>query len=156
MKKIAIICALAGAATFAMPASAQDRSADPISGTLELPAAFQPDPRTVDLIAGGSVDASRLGGDCRGNISDSPDVRVVYEAGSGLPLVFTVASDADTTLVINAPDGRWYCNDDKALLNLNPRVIFRNARAGSYEVWVGKIGNGNGTSQLRVSEVIRD
>jgi hypothetical protein len=154
MKKIAIICALAGAATFAMPASAQNRSADPISGTLQLPAAFRPDPRTVDLVAGGGVDASRLGRGCVGNISDSPDVRVVYQGGSGLPLVFTVASEADTTLVINAPDGSWYCDDDTS--GLDPRVIFRNARAGSYEVWVGKIGDANGAARLSVSEIVRD
>ena len=27
-------------------------------------------------------------------------------------LVFNTYANVDTTLVINGPDGRWYCNDD--------------------------------------------
>ena len=48
---------------------------------------------------------------------------------------FTVASAADTTLLIRAPNGEVQCDDDTN--GRNPLVVFQNAPAGAYAVWVG-------------------
>ena len=90
---------------------AQDTSADPNYGTLNLSAGFQPDPRVVSLTAGGGISASRASSGCRGYITNAPDVRLNYTSGS-FPLSILVDSAADTTLVVNAPNGNWYCDDD--------------------------------------------
>lgn len=144
----------AAAAAVAAPAMAQPNpNADPISGTLTLSGNFSPDPRTVDVRAGGTNDASDIGGACRGFISDAPDVRLSFSAGN-LPLILSVASGADTTLVVNAPDGRWYCDDDGGENGSNPMVRFNNPGSGRYEIWVGTYSSGSTQSaRLHVSEV---
>ncbi|MEQ8404697.1 MAG: peptidase S1 [Oceanicaulis sp.] len=119
--------------------SAQDYALAPTFGTLNLSAGFTDDPRTVNLRSGGSIAASNAAGGCSGFIADAPDVRVNYEAGSVFPLIFSVESGADTTLVINAPDGAWYCDDDSGE-GLNPSVRFGSPASGQYDIWVGTFG----------------
>jgi hypothetical protein len=133
------------------PALAQDVSANPTFGTINLSAGFPDDPRNVNLQAGGTLDATRVpAGDCHGFIAGPPDVRVNYRAGS-LPLTFSVTSDVDTTLVISGPDGSWACNDDSN--GLNPRIRFDHPGSGQYDVWVGTMDNGNPhNARLSVSE----
>ncbi len=131
------IAGIAALACAASPAAAQDISADPTYETVRLSAGFTPDPYTVDLSSGGSIDAETLSGQCRGYIANSPDVRLIYEEGSGvLPLIIKVESDADTTLVVNAPNGSWYCDDDTGD-RLNPLMRFEDPDGGRYEIWVG-------------------
>jgi hypothetical protein len=141
------------AALAAAPAAAQDTGADATYAELELGAGFDGDPRVVELSSGGSIDASTLGSPCRGFIADAPDVRLVYTAGS-LPLILSVASDADTTLVVNAPDGRWYCDDDSGEAPLNPMVRFNNPASGRYEIWVGTFRDATPRpAELNISEI---
>ena len=153
-KKLLAACAALTGMTIAVPAAAQPNpSANPLSGTLELRAGFQPDPRVVSLRAGGHIVATTAASGCRGFISSSPDVRVVYSAGS-FPLIISVASSADTTLVVNAPDGTWHCNDDGGVNGSNPAIRFDNPRSGRYEIWVGTYRSGNTQpARLHVSEV---
>lgn len=153
MKKIIIALSVLSAFGAAAPAYAQDFSASPNYGNATLRTGFTPDPRTWSIQAGGDIDASRtIGGSCVGYISNSPDLRVNYTAGS-LPLIISAVSRADTTLVVNAPNGRWYCDDDSAG-GVNPRVRFNSPQSGSYEIWLGTYSSG-GTQQatLRVSEI---
>lgn len=133
-------------------AGAPDYSLDPAYGGVELAAGFMPDPHTVAIAAGGTLDASQITG-CVGWIAPAPDYRVNWTAGSGqLPLTFHVTSDADTTLVINDAEGNWVCNDDAD--GLNPAVSFENAPSGQYDVWVGTYMQGDlEDSQLHVTEV---
>ncbi|RPF72597.1 peptidase S1 [Aurantiacibacter spongiae] len=139
-------------ALVAGPAGAQNINNDPIYATVNLSAGFDNDPYTVDLSSGGSNAASELGSPCSGYIATSPDVRLVYDAGS-LPLIISVNSKADTTLVVNAPDGRWYCDDDGGNGN-NPSVRFNSPRSGRYEVWVGTYGSGEmHSATLNISEL---
>jgi hypothetical protein len=136
-RAVSCIASLAGVAFAAMPAIAQDISAEPTYETVHLSAGFTPDPYTVELSSGGSIDAETLSSQCRGYIANSPDVRLVYESGSGvLPLIIKVESDADTTLVVNAPNGSWYCDDDTGD-GLNPLMRFEDPDGGRYEIWVG-------------------
>ena len=134
------------------PSLAQDYRQSPTYGTRVVNTGFTPDPITVNLQSGGDINATRLGGECRGMIARAPDYRVRYTAGTTFPLIISVASDADTTLVINGPDGRWYCNDDAN--GLNPMVRFNRPRSGQYDIWVGTYGNsGLHNAQLGISEL---
>ena len=147
---LAAAAALAGAQA---PALAQDVSADPNFGTVRLRSGFTPDPRVVPVQSGGDIDAESIDPSCRGFISNAPDVRLYYEAGS-LPLIISVASSADTTLVINGPDGSWYCDDDGGVNGLNPMVRFDDPESGRYEIWVGTYSSGSlQSSRLHISEL---
>ena len=95
------------------------------------------------MLAGGStdVDSLNLGSSCTGYINaEQPDFRVQYEAGD-YPLSFLVESVADTTLIINAPDAQWYCNDD--FDGANPMVMFDYPESGQYDIWIGHYGDGS-------------
>jgi len=139
----------------AIPASApaQDFNATPNYGTINLRTGFQPDPNVVRVQSGGNLDASRLDSTCAGFITSAPDVRLVYTAGD-LPLIISVASRSDTTLVVNGPDGRWYCDDDGGVNGLNPAIRFNHPASGRYEIWVGTYGRAAlRDARLNISEV---
>ena len=129
------------AAAAPAPALTQDYNATPNYGVVTLRGGFPPDPHRVSLQSGGNVDASaRIDRRCLGFISNAPDLRVNYTAGSG-PLVISVSASADTTLVVNAPDGRWHCNDDGPQTGTNPLLRFDRPASGRYEIWVGTYGS---------------
>lgn len=129
---------------------------DPAYGSVDLVAGFEPDPHTQEISAGGDFDASTLGvPGCVGFIARAPDYRVNWTAGSGeLPLVFSVASESDTTLVINDAGGNWICDDDGGNEGLNPAITISNAVSGQYDIWVGTFQEGElQNSTLHVSEL---
>jgi hypothetical protein len=153
MKTAALIFAALPLAAAALPATAQDTGAPATYRELELDSGFSGDPRVIPLSAGGSIDASRLGSPCGGFIAGPPDVRLTYNAGS-LPLIISVAAATDTTLVVNAPDGRWYCDDDSGEAPLNPMVRFNDPRTGRYEIWVGTFRDTDAQpARLHISEL---
>jgi hypothetical protein len=127
-----------------------DWRAQPTYGTLELRAGFRPDPRTVELRAGGDGDASGLGDGCVGAIDFSaPDVDVNYEGGGDV-LYISATSQADTTLVVYTPSQEWACNDD--FDGSDPGIVFRRPESGNYNVWVGTYSSGpTQPATLRVS-----
>ncbi|MFN3536213.1 MAG: peptidase, partial [Brevundimonas sp.] len=71
----------------AAPVAAQDISASPNYGTVRLSAGFTPDPYNVSVTAGGSIRANDRFSDCRGYISNAPDVRLHWSGGGSLPLI---------------------------------------------------------------------
>ncbi len=142
----ALLAAMAGAA------SAQDYNSAPNYGVVRLSPGFRPDPHMVSLRAGGSIDARTRFSDCRGFITQAPDIRLFWDGNGSLPLRLSVTSNADTTLVVNGPGGEWYCDDDSGG-GTNPAVAL-NPTAGRYEIWVGTYSAG--TSQpayLAISEL---
>lgn len=144
--------ALAAVATAGI-AAAQDFNADPNYGTINLTAGFTPDPQVIQLQSGGNINAESISSSCRGFITNAPDVRLNYSAG-GWPLILSVASGADTTLVVNAPDGSWYCDDDGGQYGMNPSIRFNAPQSGRYEIWVGTYGSATlQNAQLHISEV---
>lgn len=148
-KQLGLSCVLLAIAT---PALAQDTGADPSYGTVNLNAGFLPDPYQVNLSSGGNTDASNIGSPCTGMIANAPDVRLVYSSGSS-PLIISVNSSSDTTLVVNAPDGLWYCDDDTGE-GVNPSVRFNKPMSGRYEIWVGTYGDGGyHSATLDISEL---
>ncbi len=123
--------------TFTSSLLGQDLSETASFGEIEISAGFSPDPYAIELTAGGSTSASSLGGSCTGYIANAPDLQVDYENGF-LPLMISVGSESDTTLVVNLPDGSWLCDDDGGE-GLNPLLELSNADSGVYDIWVGTI-----------------
>lgn len=153
MKRLALT--VIAATAFAAPAAAQplDPSAAANYGSVTLNSGFANDPRVVSLRAGGDIDAHSVGGNCSGFVTASPDYKLTYNAGS-LPLIISVASSADTTLVINGPDGQWYCDDDGGVNGSNPSVRFNNPGSGRYDIYVGTYRSGSSQpARLHISEV---
>jgi hypothetical protein len=137
MKSLFLAAGVAALALCASSASAQQ--------VVNLSAGFLPDPVEVDVYSGGPNDASDLGGSCVGAIAGSPDVVVNFDSAGGT-LSFSHVSGGDTSLIINGPDGRYYCNDDSN--GLNPVLTWGSAPSGQYDVWVGAVGEPTGGTLL--------
>ena len=120
---------------FVQPLIAQDIRLQATFESVKLSGGFSPDPMTYDVVSGGSIDASRLGGNCNGFIAEAPDFQLTFESGI-LELWISVISSADTTLVINTPSGDWICDDDSGG-DLDPSIHFPNSPSGVYDVWIG-------------------
>jgi hypothetical protein len=153
MRAVAATLLSAAFAAMAAPAVAQDPEADPISGALDLSAGFDPDPRVIHVRGGGTIAARTIADACAGFISNAPDIRLTYTAAS-YPLIISVAAASDTTLVVNGPDGSWYCNDDGGVNGSNPAVRLNSPTTGRYEIWVGTYRSGDtAPARLHISEV---
>lgn len=139
----ALAAALLAAAS---PALAQDASLNPSYGVISLQANFLPDPNWVSVFAGGLTEGdftdAASGDTCSGFFSNPPDFRMAFTTGSGLSLSITSLSQDDTVLLVNGPDGQWYCNDDT--WGLNSAVTFPTPQDGVYDIWVGTYSNPNG------------
>lgn len=121
---------------------------------------FTPDPIDYPLQAGGYLRAGDALEGCAGFVADAPDVRITYQAGDDYPLRFFIEGTADTTLLINRPDGAWFCNDDRREGDLNPEIVFDRPMTGQYDVWVGTYDSPEVLQTfpevtLRVSEILR-
>jgi hypothetical protein len=138
-------------------AGGPDFTLDPAYGSIDLASGFMPDPHTQAIAAGGSIDAATAISTpgCLGWIAQAPDYRVNWTAGSGsLPLIFSVTSAADTTLVINDAQGNWLCDDDGGNEGLNPAITIQSPASGQYDIWVGTYAQGDlQDSTLHVSEL---
>lgn len=110
-------------------------SAEPIFGTVTLRSGFTPDPHTTEVSAGGSDRNPIEGSGCTGYLTASaPDVKLEYTAGA-FPLAISATSGTDVALVVRAPGGEWYCDDDSAE-ELDPLVTIAKPASGTYSVWV--------------------
>lgn len=75
-----------------------------------------------------------LGDNCLGFAARDPDF-LIELTGAFSRITFLIASTQDTTLIINTPNGSWSCADD--INGLNPALVYHNARAGAYRIWIG-------------------
>jgi hypothetical protein len=126
-----------------------DWTLPPNFGSIDLVAGFTPDPHEESVTSGGPIDASYLGGDCRGWATAAPDFDVTYQAGSMTLLRFYFVADEageDTTIIVNAPDGNWYCNDDASGGTLDPMIDFTSPQSGLYDIWIGSYDEGTAVS----------
>lgn len=117
-------------AVLASAGCAQNANANPSDGQADLEGGFS-GAHEVSLVAGGPVDAFEVFEECAGTISDAPNYTVTY---TGNDLRIGVRSEQDTTLVVQAPNGEWLCNDD--FDGYNP-FLYEGYGAGEYKVWVG-------------------
>jgi hypothetical protein len=133
----------------AVPGQSQTPSLAPTFGSTNLRAGFLPDPYTRAVTAGG-VKQVTVGG-VKMQVANAPDFSVNYTAGI-LPLTFYVRSRADTTLLINLPDGTWIADDDSDG-NLNPVIKLNRPQSGRYDIWVGTFNGGNPAATLYITEL---
>jgi hypothetical protein len=146
------VAAVSAALLFAPAALAQDTSASPTYGSVRLSSGFSPDPYRVEITAGGTINASSaISSSCRGSIARAPDYELTYTAGN-LPLYILVNASSDTTLVVNGPDGQWYCDDDSNG-GTNPQVTWNSPRSGTYDIWVGTYSGGTAPATLFFTEL---
>lgn len=113
-------------------------------GTHSLRAGFVPDPRRINVVSGGGIDARTLGlgPGCVGWVTARPDAIVRLTGNSPNLRMYAIASDGtDVTLLVNTAGGQWRCNDD-SFGGTNPTVELANATPGQYDVWVGSYRRG--------------
>ena len=128
-------------AAVAAPAAAQDYNSTPNYGEVRLSPGFTPDPHLTSMRAGGTIDASTRFNECRGFITEQPDMRLFWDGKGTMNLRISAISNADTTIVVNGPNGEWYCDDDMGDDN-NPLVTLGSV-SGRYEIWVGTYSSGD-------------
>jgi len=110
--------------------------AAPTYGTIDLSAGFTPDPYLRSIAAGGANEVSLGGSECTGYIhAAAPDLDLDYHNAGQYQLAIYAKADTDITLIVNGPDGRWYCSDDYS--GTNPAIIFPNPLSGNYNIWIG-------------------
>jgi hypothetical protein len=146
--------AAAGYLAASSSVSAQVASAEGRFGRIALASGFEPDPSVIAVRAGGSMAAAELAAGCDGYIRrGEPDFALSYSSGRFV-LAIWVESEADTTLVVRAPDGDWVCNDDfNEVGGLNPAIVFDPSQSGGYEIWVGGVANKEfDDAELHISE----
>jgi hypothetical protein len=112
----------------------QDPSLKPEFGAKELKAGFEPDPVVIDVKAGGDI-KTKIGG-FEHWVKKAPTYRLKYTAGQYVLSIYA-ESDADTTLLINLPDGKWIANDDAPNGGNNPLLVFNPPQSGVYDIYVG-------------------
>jgi hypothetical protein len=131
------------------PAQAQDPSLKPTYGSVTLNAGFPRDPHVVKLEAGGEIKTNK--GGFAHYVARAPDFSLNYNAGNFALTIYT-ESKADTTLLINLPDGTWIADDDSGG-NLNALLKFNKPQSGRYDIWVGTIGKGTAPAVLKITEL---
>ena len=125
-----------------------DPSLKPNYGSVTLKAYFQPYSKT--LRAGGNI-KTKLGG-VDAHVTKAPDFSLVYiEDKAAGPLLISVESKGDTTLLINLPNSTWIANDDGGK-GLNPRLVIEKPISGRYDIWVGTFGPKSVDATLWISQ----
>lgn len=144
----------AGVSTQARLSSGLDISRAARFGNASLNGGFLPDPYERSVTAGGTVSISdavggQASGTCRGYTTTEPTLELTYNGGSNL-FIYT-DGDADTTLAINGPDGRWHCSDDE--IGTDAGLAFYGGQSGVYDIYVGTYSRGDRQTRLRISEI---
>ena len=116
-----------------------DYTLDTNFGQTTLRAGFEPDPFVLPMDAGGDIDVTtlNLGSECIGYATAQPDFRIQW-SGSSEALRFFFTSEianGDAGLIINDPQGTWYCNDDWSN-TYDPLIDIPNPLEGQYDIWV--------------------
>ncbi|MEL7362423.1 MAG: hypothetical protein AAFN13_10145, partial [Bacteroidota bacterium] len=124
--------------------------ASPAYGNIDLAEGFTPDPYTLNLTAGGSVEVDH-GGCTYGFVASAPDLDLDYTTTGRSTLYVYAEADSDVTLLVNLPDGSWVCDDD-GLGGRNPLLAIPNAPSGHYDIWVGTYGDEMRSATLTISE----
>ena len=86
-----------------------------------------------------------------GFVTQQADVIINY-ASPSRRLAFFVDGQGDTTLIVRAPNGQWWCSDDEGG-GVNPLIDITNPQGGQYEIWVGSY---RATEQLRGAFMVYD
>ena len=133
---ITMVPVIALAAIIVIPSLSQAQN----FGSVSLATGFMPDPRMLSGTSGGGMNASTMGGSCRGWITPQPDHYMFLNTPFSFLRVF-VRAGGDTTLVVRGPMPAMMtrCNDDR--FGFNPAIDGAWA-PGQYHVWVGSYSSG--------------
>lgn len=143
---LATMIALAAGAAQACP----DWQGRPHFGDIDLRAGFQPDPFIRNVTAGGTINLQRCINNTAGFVTTRPDFDL-YWNGNSAQLTIAVESRADAVLLVNAPDGSWWFDDDT--YGTNPVLVFRNPQQGLYDIWIGSYdGSRRNPARLVITE----
>ena len=116
-----------------------DPDAIPMFGSTSLESGFSPDPYTVDVEAGGSVDTAQSSPAC-GYASYHPAFVLDWKSGdvpeAFLRIFFTPDDETGTTLLVHTPDDEWLCEWGSSS-GTDPVVDIPLAGPGEYAIWVG-------------------
>jgi hypothetical protein len=124
-----------------------------VFGSTALTSGFVPDPFTLDVTAGGPVDASYLGGGCSGHTTEAPTFSVNFTKGASQLLRLYFIGSSDTTMIINSPAGSYVCIDD-SYNTFHPTIDFNSPSSGRYDVWIATYQPGASVAgTLLVTEV---
>lgn len=102
-------------------------------------------PLRLAIPAGGEPDLA----DCpeprgAGFVTMQPDLTLrLTESPLGRRLQFRVESDCDAVMLVNTPSNQWRFDDDSNG-NYDPAIGVDRARAGWWDVWLGRLGDGPG------------
>ncbi|MFC4725985.1 hypothetical protein AB6B38_11425 [Glycocaulis abyssi] len=136
-----------------------DVSGTPHDGSYRLEAGFSPNPFAMGVRVGGPVSAQLalasghtvVEGFCYGHMTREPTMRLTW-TGNGEPLYISAASDVDTLLLVNAPDGGWWCDDDSAG-GVDPGLVIDDASSGVYDIYVATFSSDEtSTATVYISE----
>ncbi|SDU03114.1 DUF945 family protein [Halopseudomonas salegens] len=138
-----------------MPQGSAGNQAATLEGPIELSAGFSPDPFVISAVSGGDnmVDEA-YGEGCVGYTDMSAaNVELSYQADA-FPLIIEASAPTDTALVIMAPDGNVYCNDDRSMYELDPRVIFETPDSGDYFIWLTDLDGERSQAEISITEIL--
>jgi hypothetical protein len=127
----------------------QDPNLKSTFGEVTLKSGFLPDPFSKKLVAGGPIQQNK--GGVKAWVANAPDFKLYYTAGK-FPLTIHVDSKADTTLLINLPDGTWVADDDSGG-GLNPLLKFAKPQSGRYDIYVGTFNKELPEATLYITEL---
>ncbi|UJR80205.1 hypothetical protein [Sandaracinus amylolyticus] len=155
MNHRSIVIALALVSLTGCSLLGRGRAAEPTTSTasteLTLDRGFSTDANVITGTASGARAANALSSECVGAIGDEPTL-VLHASAPFDGLELRVTSSADTTLVVQHPDGTFACDDDSGG-SRNPRVAGAFAE-GAHQVWVGTYRAGTSAPfELRFTEV---
>ena len=126
-------------------------AASPIYGIASLTPSFTPDPYTVNMTTGGTVDVSYLGlGFCSGFASIAPDLRIDITGSDrteqGTLWFNFVTDNTYRTIVIRSPGGHYQCSTLAGALGLHGTI------PGTWYVWIAStIANASVRGTLEIS-----
>lgn len=149
--KAAARAATALALLLAGPAAAQGPGGlapdgPPAAGAHALPPAAG---LAIPVTLSGGASAAEAGPGCTGLIAAERPDAVLDLAAPEPGLAFRVRSVEDTTLVVLAPDGRVFCDDDTH--GWDPEIRIDDAAPGRWAAWVGVYsGPGGGEATLEI------
>lgn len=112
-----------------------------------------PDPYVIAVRSGGDFAARRSGfpNGCYGVVTEAPtiDLQISDDAA---PLNIFTAGQADTTLAVLDPEGRWRCDDDGARRGSNAALSYPSPVAGTWKIWVGDFEDRQSDALLILSD----
>lgn len=140
---VAVIASVVANRSGGLSIGGLDVGGTPTLGVIDIGPAF---PAHFDRAgtAGGSIDASRFGAQCRGHFPRTAHV-VLHLRQPAVLSITTANTSTDMTMAIRGPDGSIRCNDDGGEGN-NP-LVQGQFEAGDSRVWIGTYSSDPSGSQ---------